>query len=245
MLSRPLSCSQGAVSKEQKFKPSISWIWKGNIPYRESLILQEQLKQKALKSQRAFFLGFECPATITLGLRGKKETDLRQREEKYIQQGIEIVPIKRGGQATLHSPGQLVLYPVMDLLQWKIRPRDFLSLLEEITQKTCQHYGVPLKKQEDCAGLFTHKGKVAFFGIHISGGVSQHGLALNVNNNLGLFDMISSCGMSYRPHDSLKAYRACAHSPLALKLKPLDLKDVFNTWCKKASALFLKKAGNT
>ncbi len=248
MLSHPPS-SQGDLLKDQGPEPSISRVWKEKIPYRESLALQEDLKKKALKSRRAFFLGFECPATITLGLRGKKEKDLRQAEGEYARQGIEIVPIKRGGQATLHSPGQLVLYPVMDLLQWKIRPRDFLSLLERITQETCRHYGVPLEKKEDSAGLFTHKGKVAFFGIHISNGVSQHGLALNVHNDLKLFELISSCGMSHRPHDSLQAHlqnsqqNHMARGPTeAKKPRSLTLKEVFNTWCEKASALFLNYA---
>lgn len=211
--------------------PVISSIWKGEIPYRESLFLQEQLKSLAYRARRAFLLGFECPATITLGLRGQKDTDLKQAEGEYAKQGIEIVPIKRGGQATLHSQGQLVLYPILDLLQWKIRPRDFLSLLEKITQKTCQHYGVHLEKKEDSAGLFTQKGKVAFFGIHISQGVSQHGLSLNVKNQLTLFNLISSCGMANRPHDSL--YNQGVRSPL---------KEVFNTWCEIAKPLLLKNS---
>ena len=76
---------------------------------------------------------------------------------------IEVVTIKRGGQATLHSPGQLVIYPVMDLLKWKIRPRDFLSLLEKITQNTLKKYGIIAEKKENSAGLFTQVGKIAFF----------------------------------------------------------------------------------
>ena len=208
--------------------PSLSRLWKGQIPYRESLVLQEQLKQSAHKTQKAFLIGFECPACITLGLRGK-ETDLKQTEIEYAKKGIEIVPIKRGGQATLHSLGQLVIYPIMDLLKWQVRPRDFLSLLEEITQKTCQHYGVQVKKQENSAGLFTEKGKVAFFGIHISQGVSQHGLSLSVQNDLTLFDLISSCGVSHRPHDSLSNQGVS-----------VSLEEIFNTWCNIAEPLFLK-----
>ena len=209
--------------------PSLSRLWKGQIPYRESLALQEQLKQSAHKTQKAFLVGFECPATVTLGLRGQKETDLKQTEAEYAKRGIEIVPIKRGGQATLHSPGQLVIYPIMDLLKWKIRPRDFLSLLEEITQKTCQQYGVQVEKQENSAGLFTAKGKVAFFGIHVSQGVSQHGLSLSVQNDLKLFDLISSCGIAHRPHDSLSHQGVSA-----------SLEEIFNTWCNRAEPLFLK-----
>ena len=219
----------------------IQSIWKGIMPYRESLFLQEDLKKKlqctvsntSSKSTlnenfpRAFFIGFECPSCITLGLRGREETDLNSAIEEYKKQKIEIVAIKRGGQATLHSPGQLVIYPVMKLLQWKIRPRDFLSILEKITQDTLKKYGIVAEKQEDAAGLFTEKGKIAFFGIHISSGISQHGLALNVQNDLALFNLIRSCGVSHRPHDSFKNQGV-----------QTDLKEVFSLWCKIAEDVF-------
>jgi len=205
----------------------IESIWKGRIPYRESLSLQAKLKERACKTQNAFFIGFECPLCITLGLRGKKEEDLSWKAADYEKQNIEVVDIKRGGQATLHSPGQLVIYPIMDLLRWKIRPRDFLALLEKITQDTLKQYNISVEKQEDSAGLFTGKGKIAFFGIHISGGVSQHGLAINVQNDLKLFDLIRSCGVSYRLHDSFQNYG----------LQPA-LKEIFLLWCELAENLF-------
>ena len=202
-------------------------IWKGKIPYRESLSLQNQLKEKACKTQNAFFIGFECPPCITLGLRGKKKEDLSWTAAEYKKKKIEIIDIKRGGQATLHSPGQLVIYPIMDLLQWKIRPRDFLVLLEKITQDTLKQYNILAEKQENSAGLFTGKGKIAFFGIHISRGVSQHGLAINVQNDLKLFDLIRSCGVSHRPHDSFQNYGL-----------PPALKEIFLRWCERAESLF-------
>ena len=210
--------------------PILQAIWEGNIPYSESLNLQEQLKEKAHKSARAFLIGFECPACITLGLRGKETEDLSDSVAEYQKNNIEVVTIKRGGQATLHSPGQLVIYPVLDLLKWKIRPRDFLSLLEKITQSTLQEYDIIAKKKEDSAGLFTQIGKIAFFGIHISGGVSQHGLAINVQNDLTLFNLIRSCGVSHRPHDSFQNQG----------VQP-DLKEVFSLWCKIAESIFLDR----
>ncbi|MDE0119900.1 MAG: lipoyl(octanoyl) transferase LipB [Bdellovibrionales bacterium] len=253
---------------------AIQSIWKGTIAYRESLVLQQNLKKKLQgacsnisdsskmvfipnrygiceprtsftlgkkiteitkfkkdqynkKVPKAFFIGFECPSCITLGLRGKEETDLNRASEEYKKKKIEIVPIKRGGQATLHSPGQLVIYPVMSLLQWKIRPRDFLSILEKITQDILEKYGILTEKREEAAGLFTKKGKIAFFGIHISGGISQHGLAINVRNNLELFNLIRSCGVSHRPHDSFQSYNLCP-----------DLKEVFSLWCQTAKEVF-------
>ncbi len=210
--------------------PVLQAIWEGKIPYQESLSLQEQLKVDACKNKKAFLLGFECPACITLGLRGKETEDLSGSVAEYQKNNIEVVAIKRGGQATLHSPGQLVIYPVMDLLKWKIRPRDFLSLLEKITQNTLKKYGIIAEKKENSAGLFTQVGKIAFFGIHISGGVSQHGLAINVQNDLMLFNLIRSCGVSHRQHDSFQNQG----------LRP-ELKEVFSDWCEIAEDVFLDR----
>ena len=203
-------------------------VWKGLIPYTESVALQEDLKATAKGTTQAFFIGFECPACVTLGLRGKAAEDLVCTEEEYRKKEVSVVSIKRGGQATLHSPGQLVIYPVMDLRLWNLKPRDFLRLLERITENTLAEYGVAASSIENSAGLFTNNGKIAFFGVHISEGVSQHGLALNVANDLSLFNLIRSCGETQREHDSLQT-RGISCS----------VKDVFFQWCQKAQSIFI------
>ena len=208
----------------------IQFLWKGFIPYRESLKWQEQLKLKAQKNKKAFFLGFHCPACITLGLRGKKSQDLNIDSKECKKKGLEVLSIKRGGQATLHSKGQLVIYPILDLLKWKLRPRDFLSLLENISQDTLKDLGIQVEKRDPSAGLFTDKGKIIFFGIHISQGVTQHGLAINLQNDLSLFKLIKSCGKLDRPHDSFQ--QRGINKPLT---------EVFKLWCKKASQVFYDK----
>ena len=180
-------------------------VWKSIIPYSQSLILQNRLKDQTQKTKKAFILGFSCSKpVITLGLRGKVKEDLLKPPEECLKQGVDIISVKRGGQATIHAPGQLVIYPVVDLRSLKIKPRDFLRKLEAICIKAFKAYGLSLYKKEDSAGLFTNKGKIVFFGVHISGGVSQHGLSVNVQNNLKLFDLIKSCGLSQRPHDSFQ-----------------------------------------
>ena len=204
--------------------------WQGLMPYTKSLEEQATFKQKAHGKTRAFFMGFECLTCITLGLRGKVKEDLVHKEEVYQTKGISLISIKRGGQATLHAPGQLVIYPVMDLRNWHLKPRDFLKLLESITQDTLLAYGVPTSPLEESAGLFTDRGKIAFFGVHISEGVSQHGLSLNVSNDLSLFRLIRSCGKLEREHDSLQQ-RNLTHS----------VQDVFFLWCQKATEFLYSK----
>ncbi len=179
-------------------------VWKQKISYQQSLDVQESLKHQVKGCKKAFLFGFECLPCVTLGLRGSKDVDLNCSDEECNRQGVDVVSVKRGGQATLHSPGQLVMYPIIDLRQWKLRPRDFLSFLEHITIDVLNGYGVQVRKKEKSAGLFTDIGKIVFFGVHISEGVSQHGLAINVANDLSLFRIIRSCGVKGRVHDSLK-----------------------------------------
>ena len=196
-------------------------LWKGQISYCESLHLQEELKTACLKQGRDFALGFECPGVVTLGLRGSQKDLLVDRKE-FSKKNIEIISIKRGGQATLHSLGQLVIYPVVDIKKNKMRVRDFIVFIEKITQKTLLELGIATHKEEGQAGLFTKKGKIAFFGLHVTQGVSQHGLAVNVQNDLQLFSLIRSCGTSHRPHDSVASY-----------VKNITVQEVFDLWIQK------------
>ena len=197
-------------------------VWKNKILYVDSLKAQEQLKELCVNDKQGSAIGFECPTTITLGLRGGDEDLLLSREE-YQQKNIPIVSIKRGGQATLHSPGQLVLYPVVNIKKNKMRARDFVTLIERITQQTLLDLGIQTHKEEGQAGLFTKKGKIAFFGLHITEGVSQHGLAINVCNDLDLFSYIRSCGVARRSHDRVSFYHTS-----------ITVKQVFDLWIKQA-----------
>ena len=198
-------------------------VWKDKIPYLDSLKIQEKLKTLCILQKKDSAIGFECPTTITLGLRGG-DSDLLLSEKEYQKKDIPVVSIKRGGQATLHSPGQLVLYPVVDIKRNKMRVRDFITCIEKITQNTLLHLGIPTHKEEGQAGLFTKKGKIAFFGLHVTQGVSQHGLAINVCNNLDLFSYIRSCGTTHRPHDRISFYHPS-----------ITVKKVFDLWITKAT----------
>ena len=199
-------------------------IWVDQISYPQSLKKQEELKKKCLETNQSFALGFYCSTVITMGLRGSEE-DLLLSKPEYEKKNIPIVSIKRGGQATLHSPGQLVLYPISNIKHNKLRAKDFVHLIEQVTQKTLAQLGVSTHKEEGQAGLFTKKGKIAFFGIHITEGVSQHGLAVNINNDLSLFDWIRSCGVSHRTHDKLSNY--CK----------TNLQEFFDLWLKTAQTI--------
>ena len=200
---------------------SLVKIWKGCIPFVESLELQENLKKLALKNQ-SFLLSFESVnPVITKGLRTKPEDILWSKKDLDLYR-FEECSLKRGGQATLHSPGQLVIYPVIKISSFNLKLKEFILSLEDITQKVLKDLDISSKRTEEYAGLSTKKGKIAFFGIHISDGVSQHGLSINIKNDLNLFSSIRSCGVLRRTHD-----RICFYNP------SLSTKDLFYLWARK------------
>lgn len=207
----------------------IQSFWLGDISIETSLEKQSQLKAQILQKEKkmGFFMGFEPKdSVITTGLRSN-ENDILWSKEKLKESGIRALSIKRGGEATLHSPGQLVIYPVIPLSLFSLKVKDYIVRIENISKKALLQIGVSTEKKEQNAGLFTFKGKIAFFGVHISQGISQHGLSINVNNHLYLFSAIKSCGMAQRSHDSL--------SKRGIKINEREL---FDLWTNTAQSFF-------
>jgi len=176
--------------------------WLGVVDFKMSLERQRELRARAKKGQFTF-VGFEPKNTvITKGLSATSE-DILWDDHKLKDYHIDQLPLKRGGQATLHSHGQLVVYPIISLHLLGIKVKNFILSLEAITQSVLKDLQIDTQSLDRYAGLSTSEGKIAFFGIHISEGVSQHGLSINVCNDLNLFSAIKSCGLKQRRHDSL------------------------------------------
>ncbi|MCB0366336.1 MAG: lipoyl(octanoyl) transferase LipB [Bdellovibrionaceae bacterium] len=194
--------------------------WLGEVPYEEGERLQQELSEEVRQSGRGIILGLEHSPVITLGIRGDSQDDLVSSEKERNDDGIQVIASKRGGQATLHSPGQLVIYPVLPTRAWKMGPKRLVCLLERSTSDLLQSFGVEVIPAKDEPGLFTPRGKIAFFGLRINKGVSSHGLALNVTNDLRLFRHIRSCGQLNQPLDSLLFQGVSDKIP-----------DLFKSWC--------------
>ena len=183
----------------------IQSLWLGDLSIEASLKKQSELKKQILQKEKktGFFIGFEPKdSVITTGLRSDKN-DILWSEKKLKQFSIKTLSIKRGGEATLHAPGQLVVYPVIPLALFSLKVKDYIVRIENISREVFLQIGISTEKKEKNAGLFTSTGKIAFFGVHISEGISQHGLAVNVSNHLKFFEAIKSCGLAKRSHDSL------------------------------------------
>jgi lipoyl(octanoyl) transferase len=184
----------------------------GRKPYAEALLYQQELHRSLHEEiasghkPRGIVLGLEHPAIITLGKRGDALKDLRLNPSADALAITDVVQVERGGQATLHSEGQLVIYPILPLLAWGIGARTYVESLQRATQDFFSAYNIPTHFNENEPGLYTRNGKVAFFGVQIRQGISMHGVAINIVNDLNLFSQIRSCGKDQENFDRLNPH---------------------------------------
>jgi lipoate-protein ligase B len=204
----------------------------GLTSYTDGLIAQDEAVS-VLRSSRhgedqlmSIAILTEHRACITLGRRGRVEADICWSTEKLNELGLDVVHTERGGQATLHSPGQLVIYPITCVQDRGVRA--FVDAVQVCTQKALAQLGVKTEVGSE-PGLFVDQAKLVAFGFQISSGVSRHGLAINVQNDLALFESIRVCGQSAAKVTSLKQLGG-----------PTDLRKVAEIWVHEWEKALLK-----
>jgi len=129
----------------------------------------------------------EHPAVYTLGMNADPAHVLAAG-------GIPVVPIDRGGQVTYHGPGQLVVYPLLDLKRLRLGVRDLVTALESALVALAAEFGIEAAPRREAPGVYVHGAKLASVGLRIRRGCSYHGLALNVAMDLEPFGRINPCG---------------------------------------------------
>lgn len=169
----------------------------GLIDFKKSAELQNELHLQSFNTKNNYIIGQEHPAVLTLGYRADRS------QEILIASEIPVERAARGGLATIHSEGQLVIYPILNLRELNLGVRDYVCLLLKTTQELLHQFGIDSYTDEKAVGLYTSYGKVAFCGVQIKNGISQHGLSLNVRNDLSLFSAIRSCGVQAAAFDRL------------------------------------------
>ncbi|MDW5376647.1 lipoyl(octanoyl) transferase LipB [Halomonas sp. HP20-15] len=107
---------------------------------------------------------------------------------------IPVVQTDRGGQITYHGPGQLVLYPLLDVRRGKIGVRDLVTALEQAVVGVLADEGIEAHARPDAPGVYVGEAKIASLGLRIRRGASFHGVALNVTGDLAPFQRINPCG---------------------------------------------------
>ncbi len=107
---------------------------------------------------------------------------------------IPVIQTDRGGQVTYHGPGQIVLYPLLDVRRARLGVRDLVTALEQAVIAVLAEYGVSAQARPDAPGVYIGERKIASLGLRIRRGASFHGVALNVNGDLAPFTRINPCG---------------------------------------------------
>ena len=174
------------------------------VPYEEALALQQELAARRQRGEIGdVIVVLEHPPVITLGHRGDAG-HIVASPEHLARLGIEVHRTTRGGDVTYHGPGQLVVYPIVDLHQAKMGQAAFITLLEEAMIQACAAQGVEAQRIEGKRGVFVGNDKIGAVGIRVSRGVTTHGLALNLDPDLSHFDLIIPCGLREHGVTSLR-----------------------------------------
>lgn len=177
----------------------------GSVEYRAAWSLQQRLAER----RQADAIGdtvvmLEHPPVYTLGRRATAENVLLD-EAGLAAAGIDLVAVDRGGDVTYHGPGQLVVYPVIRLASQR-HVVDFVRALEEVAIAALTLLGVEGGRRDGLTGVWIGREKIVAIGVRVgAGGVTSHGLALNVTPDLSHFGGIVPCGLATEGVTSLAA----------------------------------------
>lgn len=169
----------------------------GKMDYQDAHQFQLDCVQWRLQEGRRtdIFLITEHPPVFTLGRRGGRES-LAVDEGFIKSQGVDIVQTERGGDITYHGPGQVVVYPIVQLRQAQLSVRAYVDMLEEAMISCAADFGVMAGRDDRNRGIWVGNNKIGSIGIRVRHGVSFHGLALNVTLDFEHFSWIQPCGLT-------------------------------------------------
>ncbi len=164
--------------------------WLGTVPYRQALALQRAHRDALARGEAdPEVWGLEHPPVVTTGRRVVGDLDV----ERVQAAGFEVVETERGGLATCHEPGQLVVYLLLDVRTMGVRR--LVACVEDAVIAWLTARGVPAHRRDGAPGAWAGDAKLCAIGMHAGGGFTMHGLALNLTNDLRGFSLITPCGL--------------------------------------------------
>ena len=205
----------------------------GVTEYAHALRIQRYWHAWCREKQANILLLTQHQPVITLGYRyTQDQKDQRDQllvsREQLWKKGIRVEYTDRGGGATYHAPGQLVVYPLFSTVLRKYGVRCFIAQLEDVMLQTCLHFGVPTQRKLGQPGVWVGEKKIGAVGIAVRHKVSLHGFCLNVDLDLLPFTYIVPCGLAGMGVTSLKAEGG----------RPISFPDVMQTLTNKVSRIF-------
>jgi len=202
--------------------PVLRWVWLGTVGYQHAWRLQREvaLARRSGELVDDAVLLLEHPPVYTMGRQGEAR-HLGAGPEALAAAGAEFVEVDRGGSVTFHGPGQLVAYPIVRLSSVFPIPRHpahgdvdrYLRALEASLIATAATFGVAVARRPPWTGVWADDRKLGAIGVKLAGGVTSHGVALNVATDLSWFDRITPCGIEGAGVASLESLGAPGHTP--------------------------------
>ena len=163
----------------------------GTVPYTHGVALQERVRERRQRDEIPdCLLLLEHPPVFTRGRR-TEPGDLPMGEDWYRLQGIEVEDSDRGGRVTYHGPGQLVGYPIMRVTDVIA----YLRTMEQAVIAALAEEGIEAGVRDGLTGIWAGDAKIGSIGVHLSRGVTTHGFAVNVDNDLQPFEWVVPCGI--------------------------------------------------
>lgn len=200
----------------------------GLIDYESSFSIQKKFHQKLLEREISDVIILqECYPVITIGKSGSEDNLIASIEELK-EEKIKVIYTNRGGDITYHGPGQLIISPVLYLRNHMRSIIKYLRDLEETVINLLGRYGIEGEKIENASGVWVNNKKIGAIGIALKNGVTQHGVAININPNLSHFNFIIPCGLQNTGITSLEE----------LGVKGVDIHQVKKDFLQEFSAVF-------
>ncbi len=200
----------------------------GLIDYSLALVRQKALVAEVASGGADILVFCEHPAVLTLGRKSSEANILLGRKD-LAHKGVSVVSADRGGDVTIHAPGQLIIYPIINLKRAGLDLRRYLQKLEQVGVDLLGDFGIVATGDDARRGVWVGKDKIASIGVGVSRWVTYHGMGLNVNTDLSLFRLIRPCGMDVKM-TSLEKAMGC----------PVSMADV----TKKAGEHFVRVFGS-
>lgn len=174
----------------------------GRLAYKEAHERQSALLQRVIDGDPEALVFVEHKPVVTLGA-GFKPSSLLLTESAYAERGIDLVSTGRGGDATFHGPGQLVIYPFLNLANRGKDVHRYLRDLERALIRLCSEFGVAAAPSPPDTGVWVGDRKIAAIGVAVRRWVTWHGVALNCDIDPAGFETIVPCGLDRRDVTSL------------------------------------------
>jgi lipoate-protein ligase B len=192
----------------------------GIVDYSTAYQRQKQLVNAVITGEKGRLIFCEHPPVLTLG-RMFKEGSLLYTKEEIETKGVMVQNIDRGGDVTLHAPGQLVVYVILDLNHFERHLKIYLEKLEEVAIALLKDFGILALSIPGKRGVFVKQDKIISIGIGVRKWVTYHGLGINVNTDLSLFSLIKPCGLNVNMTSMQKLLKYS-----------IDMQEVKNKWAE-------------